>query len=481
MRRRNLLVISDLHLGEGLGQDRMAPGSEATSIQEVGQAEHLQHLERELSSFLIHYTAERINGRPWRLIINGDMVDFMSILLFPDSRRTVPQPSQVASSMLSGDIWGEESVFGLGTGAEQSRLKLERVIDHHAALFQLLGKFIAAGNDLVVILGNHDMEFSHREVQRTFVRRLCEMAGDPDLSRRVRFCSWFYYEKDRIYIEHGHQYDEYCSFDYQLCPASTSGGLALSFAHTGMRFFGNLVPSYDQRTAERWGMLDYIKWGISLGIRPMLWLAYLYGLLAWKASEIGALLRHPKEDTERRRRHQEELQALSREFRIQEEKLHALDELRVVPAVRRLGKILAVLFLDRVLLLLLSVPSLAALVYLSPGRWKIGSALAVLGLALLANYLMHRFRGVTSPTALRRVTRAIHKIIRAPLIVFGHSHEPERVPLPEGGVYYNTGTWMKDGSHLTGTHLVIHSPPHGQGLHVEMRKWHQGSPIKMEL
>lgn len=480
-RKRNILVISDLHLGEGL-RHALREGRVVAAV-EAQNHEHLVRLERELSAFLIHYTAERSGGLPWRLVINGDMVDFMSIMLMPRPPSGEFLPAVVTQSMLEGDMWGAAEVFGLGTGAEESRLKLEQVIAHHGAFFRLLAKFVAAGNDLSIVLGNHDMEFCHEEVQRTFVSRLVELGGDGRIAERVQFCPWFYYEEDLIYIEHGHQYDEYCSFDYQLCPAASSGGLALSFAHTGMRFFGNLVPSYDQRTAERWGLFDYLRWGLSLGVRPMIWLTYMYGLLAWKASAIGALLSHPKEDEVRRQRHRAQLRALSQTYRIQEERIMALDALRVAPAVRRVGKIFSALFLDRVILGMATLLALFGVALLVPGLGKLAGVLVVVGVAVILNRVFEGYRGETSPAALRRVTRAIHKIVRAPLIVFGHSHEPERIELDEGAVYYNTGTWMEGGGSHVGTHLVVLNSEPGQGphVHVEMRRWQDGTPVRLEL
>lgn len=469
-RKKNLLVISDLHLGEGLRGSLEAPTPEGD--------ERLRSLERELSSFLIHYTAERIKGRPWRLVVNGDMVDFMSILLFPRESAERPDPAQVVSSLRSGGhVLGEAQVFGLGFGAEESRLKMERVLDHHAAVFRLLAKFLAAGNDLVIVLGNHDMEFSHEEVQRAFIERLCALGEDRRLAARIQFCPWFYYEPDVIYIEHGHQYDEYCSFDYQLCPASSSG-LALSFAHAGMRFFGNLVPSYDQRTAEHWGALDYLRWGYSLGLKTLLYLTYMYGLLAWKTAEIGSLLARPSEEKGRRARHRMRFRALAETFGLQREKLVQLDALRVPPVVRRVGKILTALFMDRLLLGLLSAFALTVAIVLCPGLWKVGACGAILGAAWAGNAQLRRFRGVTSPHALRRVTRAIHKIVRAPLIVFGHSHEAERVALDDGAVYYNTGTWMDGGGAHVGTHLVVLSE---EAPYAELRRWQNNAAVKLEL
>src|ERR1700758_88693 len=71
---KNILVISDLHLGEDL-----RPGGAGVSY-----LRHLATLERELESFLVHYTAQRLDGRPWRLVVNGDMIDFMSVMILPD-------------------------------------------------------------------------------------------------------------------------------------------------------------------------------------------------------------------------------------------------------------------------------------------------------------------------------------------------------------------------------------------------------------
>src|SRR5689334_321198 len=71
-RRANLLIISDLHLGEDL-----RPGLGAGSLK------HMVRLERELENFFLHYTSTRLGNRPWRLVINGDMVDFLGVCLLP--------------------------------------------------------------------------------------------------------------------------------------------------------------------------------------------------------------------------------------------------------------------------------------------------------------------------------------------------------------------------------------------------------------
>ena len=202
---KNILVISDLHLGEDL-----RPGGA-----NVSYLRHLATLERELEKFLQHYTAHRLDGRPWRLVVNGDMVDFMSVMILPEDKAE------------EGDD-EEDRLYGLGFGERQSQKKMERVIARHQGVFKRLGEFVAAGNELVIVVGNHDVEFHYPSVQRTLVEWLCGlvvgMGADERralaFAERISFCPWFYYEEDLIYIEHGHQYDEYCSFDYLLHPVA---------------------------------------------------------------------------------------------------------------------------------------------------------------------------------------------------------------------------------------------------------------------
>src|SRR5207247_1616473 len=90
---KNILVISDLHLGESIKPN-------ATSVSYLRQ---LARLDRELTAFLAHYRDHRIDGRPWRLVVNGDMVDFMSVHILPQAEASA-----------------EERQYGLGYGEAQS-------------------------------------------------------------------------------------------------------------------------------------------------------------------------------------------------------------------------------------------------------------------------------------------------------------------------------------------------------------------------
>jgi UDP-2,3-diacylglucosamine pyrophosphatase LpxH len=465
---KNILVISDLHLGEDL-----RPGGA-----NVSYLRHLVTLERELEKFLQHYTTQRLDGRPWRLVVNGDMIDFMSVMILPDKDGAAEE----------GDD-EEDRLYGLGFGERQSQKKMERVIARHQGVFKRLGEFVAAGNDLVIVVGNHDVEFHYPSVQRTLVEWLCGLCvgiGADDGERaafagRISFCPWFYYQEDLIYIEHGHQYDEYCSFDYLLHPVAPNpqqkalnkkSRIALSVAHAGMRYFANQIPDYDPHTAEHWGFADYMKWGWTQGLRGAVRLAYFYGLLVWRLVELWYSLRGV--DAERRLVHHERLRALSAHWKMSEEKLLALDSLRREPVTRRFWKLLAALFIDRMLLGIVALVTAGVLVGQLHGLWKAAGALATLVAFACVNQALNHIRLESSATKLRTATSLIQGLVCAPLIVFGHSHTPEKVPLPNGATYYNTGTWASDDGSHSFTHLMVVSDENGAPK-AELKQWRDGA------
>jgi UDP-2,3-diacylglucosamine pyrophosphatase LpxH len=476
---KNILVISDLHLGEDL-----RPGGA-----NVSYLRHLVKLERELENFLAHYTANRLDGRPWKLIVNGDMIDFMSVMILPDGKPD------------DGDE--EDRLYGLGFGERQSQKKMEKVIARHQGVFSKLAEFVAAGNDLVIVVGNHDVEFHYPSVQRTLVEWLAGLSlgvGADDAERatfaqRIEFCPWFYYKENLIYIEHGHQYDEYCSFDYLLHPVADEqprqrrekgakplnrkSRIALSVAHAGMRYFANQIEGYNPHTAEHWGFIDYMKWGIAQGFKGLARIAYVYGVFVWRVVEIWYSLNGV--DEERRKLHGERLHELSAHWQIAHEKLVALDKLKREPVTRRFWMILAALFLDRVLLgVVATVAATWCLCKLHPLAWKLGGAALTLVALAIVNQLLNRMRLQSPALRLRGPVQLIQGLVCAPFIVFGHSHAAEKVSLSGGATYFNTGTWASDDAASAFTHLMIVGDKDGAPT-AELKQWKDGTSAPFRL
>ena len=108
------------------------------------------------------------------------------------------------------------------------------------------------------------------------------------------------------------------------------------------------------------------------------------------------------------------------------------------------------------------------------GWWRLAGLAAATVVTLAVNGKLARERLPPSAQPLRRAPEAIRRILRAPFIVFGHSHEAETVPLGGGGTYFNTGAWSHDDIGRAFTHLIIRI----SGLEsprAELRQWRDGA------
>jgi UDP-2,3-diacylglucosamine pyrophosphatase LpxH len=442
----NLLVISDLHLGEDL--------KPATSSHELP---HMPLLERELESFLDHYRKSRRDGRPWELVINGDMVDFLSVCLFPDGA--------VADE--------EDRVWGLGTDAAAAKLKMERVLLRHPGVFRALARFIGAGNKVGIVIGNHDVEFHWPVVQETFKAGIASQwselaqaarpgaATADEIRAAITFHPWFYFQEGLCWIEHGHQYDQNCSFDHFLAPVDPSEeAVQLSLGAASYRYVANHIAGADPHQLEDWSALGYLRFSIGLGWRGLVRIAKGYAGMTRRLLSMWRRRGQNPEGVQRRvSAHRARLAELAERFRLKEETLLALDDLRQRPVITNLLKLVMVVMLDRVAVLALAALLSVVLFATLPFRWAGLGVIAVVAAAYGAGRLLARLRGVTDPNELMSsVPQKIHAVVRTPFVVFGHSHQPMAVPLAGGGMYFNTGTWVateKPGLLRSFTHVVI--------------------------
>jgi UDP-2,3-diacylglucosamine pyrophosphatase LpxH len=89
-----------------------------------------------------------------------------------------------------------------------SLARFGRIADAHTELFDSLGRFVAAGGQLRIIVGNHDLDLAHPALQEQFLARLgAEPARDAG-SPAVTFHAWFAYVSQVVYAEHGHRYHD---------------------------------------------------------------------------------------------------------------------------------------------------------------------------------------------------------------------------------------------------------------------------------
>jgi UDP-2,3-diacylglucosamine pyrophosphatase LpxH len=224
----NIVIISDLHLSEGRN-----PATKKFNLNEDF------FFDEEFDRFLIYLEDEsQRRSRKWRLIIAGDMVDFLQIT-------TLPERTEF-------ELTNNEKEYGLGTHPDKTIWKMKVMMDGHWMFFEGLGRFICAGNKCTIMSGNHDIEWSVPEVQMAFREEMKnylwkEVNHEEEVvNSRIEFCPWFYYEPGLIWVEHGHQYDGINSFDYFLFPyLPNSKELMLPGGSFFVRYLFNKIEQID--------------------------------------------------------------------------------------------------------------------------------------------------------------------------------------------------------------------------------------------
>lgn len=220
--RENLLLVSDLHLGEGW-------------LAEVSAYSRREDFFYDVQFFaLLRYHHERraeprYANRPWLLILNGDTFDFVQVVTLPPEG---PELEAVCGVTHYAALPPLKRRFGLGTTAAESVWKLRQIARGHPQFFAALGWFVAVGNRLVFIRGNHDPELHwpavqmaiREEIARAYAAYREHEAVAPPLSLEalaagVDFLPWFYYDAQRqLYVEHGGQYEPVNHFQNNLNP-----------------------------------------------------------------------------------------------------------------------------------------------------------------------------------------------------------------------------------------------------------------------
>lgn len=465
----NTLVVSDLHLGEDLSPT----ATEATRL-------HVEIVERQLVQFLRHYSRRREDGRPWRLVVNGDLVDFLSISIRPE------HPDFL---LLAGVVSSDERTHGLHRTAKSAVAAIEAVAARHVEVFRWMARFLARGNRIEIICGNHDAELTWPAPQaalRNAVSAAWESVPDSrrpgaptgaELALSLGFHPWFFWEPGCLWIEHGHQYDECCSFEHQLDPRRPGGEeVAMNVDGAGARYIQNRVRDTGP-TQDSWSALGYLRFGAGLGVRGGLGLvaAYLRFMAAmigaWRATRASRRSRDHRRDVHRNR-----LEQLATDWQIDQETLRSVDRLRRLPVARHLRKLASVLMLD--LLVVYGAGALIALLALCTLAMPYSAAVAAgaLVVAAVTVRVMTKDRSVDPSTTMELAGEAILDRVDASYVVFGHTHEPVARTLGnEGRAYFNTGTWVPSGRPgilRAFTHLVVKH--RDSGPIAELCQWRDG-------
>jgi hypothetical protein len=311
---------------------------------------------------------------------------------------------------------------------------------------EALRAWVLSGNSLVLVVGNHDAEVWWPAVQEE-IRAALDL---PEERRSAfRICDWFYLSGGDTLIEHGSQYDAYCVCPDPLHPRFLLrgrervrvpfGNLAGRMMLNGMGLFN---PYVESTFIKPWGEYLVFFFRHVGRMQPLLAWTWLWGAVATLVVSLRhgfrPAIRDPlaiegKEDDSARR------------SEVRPATLRALRAVRVHPAIFNPWKVLKELWLDRALLLALTVfVSFQLIGFLNfVGDVSPWWAFALFA-ALLPPFAFYA-RSVNSDVgntnrALRRRLPVALRITGAQRAVIGHTHEEGHVLRGETELL-NTGTW----------------------------------------
>ncbi|HKU44060.1 MAG TPA: hypothetical protein VJR89_38130, partial [Polyangiales bacterium] len=425
----NYLMLSDVHLGSDI-IPHLRPWASTSWLLEKHE------IDARLVSWLDHYGSHRDQGRPWRLVIAGDFLDLAGVSI------TTPAGMGTAPT-------AEEQRHGLGSAVDHVLHKVEAIVARHPSVFHALGRFVAAGNALVFVRGNHDIELYWSEAQSALVSAILALEPSeehPVLRERITVRPWFFAVDGLLYVEHGHEFDALCSYGDPLSSTCLRDPRRIRWTAFSvlLRYVARPTRGLSSGSYSYAGMGDYVRLLLKLGWRGSLAIAgrYLrasYRLLAECVLNTSSVAR------ERARAAASSLSQFALGSGVSEERLERLRALYVTPAVQRFGVMLRSLYLDRIVSalvgtfgLLLAAPFVASIGFFG----SLGIALLA---ALAIGYALVGSGDNCSPqaTMLDRAVQ-ISQLFSARWVVMGHTHQPIMRAVSTSANYVNLGSWGED-------------------------------------
>jgi len=445
---KRVFVVSDLHLGLG-------------RLPQTGRYHRLESFffDREFRDF-INYLIENTREEPARLVLGGDIVDFLRIDIAPDKRgrgeRIKPE--------------GHDGKRGLGFRMKAILWKARAVTKAHVRFFASLALWIEAGNEIVWLPGNHDPETRLSAVQEVFreaIRKQC-IRDSSVVDEALIFRPWFHFEKNRLWVEHGNQSDPENAFEYPFAselPELTCqcfedevdmpvGSWFQRYVYNGL---GNVTFQVPAVGARR----PYALW-LLLNRPQALWTLVRSYIPLWrrlineKCEDDHALAEARMEET-----HCAKLEKIGAATSLTTDVLADLS--RPLKSTRiGLPSTFVSVYLRRTLrnaalrgltsvfgLILLTLAFIATL----DASWCVLTkslvlvALMFVLIAAFARFIVKFWLGAVQPDIAskqrgRQHAERIAETVGVPVVILGHYHSEDRFPLPSGGFYINTGTWV---------------------------------------
>ena len=423
------LILSDIHLANAEVVHPKNPLWKRFRLRE-------HFIDEEFKALLgkVRKEVSSMASGPIELVLNGDIFDFDSVMTLPPS----------GSSIQFGWL---ERIRGLSPEEAKSRFKMKEILNAHPVWVAALSEFVLAGNRVVFVIGNHDMELHWPTVQHDLLNWL----GLPeDFRKAVRFCEWFYISNQDTLIEHGNQYDAYCLCSNPIHPLIDKGGkvlVRLPFGNIAGKFMLNGMGLMNPHASDSFiknSTWEYLGFYYKYVMRTQPFLIW-----TWFWSALATLFYSLREGFLPAMR-----DPLTVDARIEEiaDRANAsvfmvlsLKEVHVHPAIFNPLKILRELWLDRAILLgFIVFGSFQFFSFLNVFA-SVSLLWFVIPVAVLLPCFIFYARSVQSEVnvmqdATLHLSPLSARITKVKRIVQGHTHE--ELHNWEGGLeFLNTGTW----------------------------------------
>jgi hypothetical protein len=345
------------------------------------------------------------------------------------------------------------------------------VAERHGEFFDVLAGFIADGHALTMVHGNHDIELHWDIVQAEFRAILLARAraARPDLdatvfAQRIEFNPWFFYRQGLVYIEHGHQYDPYCSTEHVMAPLSPLDPRRLARGMTDvlLRFVVRRTRGMREHGHEHAGMTDYVRFAARLGARGLVRVGvrFFSAVVEMFRQQRGTLTAAA---ATLKAEHDKRVALLAKASRIGVGRLRALLSLQERPITASVRGIMACVLLDRLALAAAAALSLAAVAVVGVFYgYALFAAIAVLVAWGVIHRQLCKARIVDAAENLAAKAPQLATLFPAAFVVMGHTHVPVHAPAG-ASTYINLGSWAEEeaddeSNHVARaarTHLVI--------------------------
>ncbi len=411
---RHTVVISDVHLCEEV------PGDDPWM--RWRQRPYLP--DGEFSQLVDALLAEaRAPGDAIEFVFNGDLFDF-------DAGRVID------GAAIFEDLPRTESV---------ANELIERILRDHPGYVGALARLLKASplHRAVFVSGNHDPQLAFEGVRARIRAAVAKAAEDPEVAGRVLFRAWFHHTPDGVHIEHGNQYDPYCTFRYPMMPhrpmpgteepeiQPTVGSIAFRYMASRMGYFNPHVDASFMLSLPGY-LAHWFKHYVFT--RRELATPFFMGLVRMFAQLVtGRDVPTPDRAARIVARAADETGAdpvaVAR---------HAA--LFARPAQDAIYKVVREFWVDRALLTVISVAAVTTPIALRHNRTAVGIALGLPFVFAAYEYAVPKPSLDDNWETVKAMSPRIAEIYGSRAVVFGHTHIP--YGHWEAGVFHgNSGTW----------------------------------------